>query len=97
MEDFDKDEPGIGKSSGRNPVEDQPLRPDESKAKTPEDPLETDDGGEHINWIGDDESALGNNFEKPHLPTTPSAEYDGIRDGDRDANDEISGGEIDNA
>ena len=97
MEAFDKDEPNTGRSSGRNPVEDQPLRADESKIKIPGDPLETDDGREHVNWIGDDEPVLGNNFEKPHLPTTPSAEYDGIRDGDRDAYDEISGGETDDA
>lgn len=84
----------------RNQVDDDPLQADENKVATPADPLEVDPGKEDINTAGDDAPGLGNDYEKPHKRTTPSAEYDGvktdgIRDGDREAFDEIPGDEED--
>ncbi|MEO6723095.1 MAG: hypothetical protein ABIN67_22205 [Ferruginibacter sp.] len=79
----------------RNQVDDKPLQPGKTNIQIPGDPLEIDKGEEDIDRIGDDVPGLGNSYEKPHKPTTPSAEYDGIRDGDRQAFDEIPGGEED--
>jgi hypothetical protein len=85
MKEPHKDEPNPGMSPVRNSLKDRALTPGENRVESPEDSLETGDGKENLN----DETGLNNDFEKSRQPTTPAAVYDGIRDGDRDANDEI--------
>ena len=89
MKETDKNEPNPGMSPVRNSLKDRALTPDENRVKSLEDPLETGDGKKNSNVIDDDKTHLDNDYEKPHQSTIPSAAYDGIRDGDREANDEI--------
>lgn len=72
-------------------IDPEPVPPGIEPLPVPGDPLEIDRGLDEIEPIGDDDDGLGNTHEQPHPTTTPSAEYDGIRDGDREAFDEISG------
>jgi hypothetical protein len=74
-----------------NQVDDEPLQRNEGNIRSVDDTLETDLGKGDNDRKGDDKPGLAGDFEKPHKATTPSVEYDGIRDGDREAFDEIPG------
>ncbi len=74
----------------KHEIDQDPILPDENEVIVPGDPLEHDSGRDEADQFGDDPGDLGDASEKPHITKTPSATFDdGIRDGDRDAYDEI--------
>ena len=76
-------------SPKRHGIDQDPIPENDERIVIPGDPLEVDPGKDENITIGDDDDNLGTSHERPHTTTTPSAFHDGIRDGDRDAFDDI--------